>query len=122
MRASSISRGVNLGSLDRQLVPDTIDLVTMDLSYLAVAAAVCQLDRVRLAPDAELVALVKPMFELHLDHAPRDQRAVSDALGRAAAGVDRAGWRVRGHLDSPVPGARGAVEVFLHARRASRED
>ena len=114
--------GVNLGSLDRRLVPDTIDLVTMDLSYLAVAAAVCQLDRVRLAPDAELVALVKPMFELHLDHAPRDQRAVSDALGRAAAGVDRAGWRVRGHLDSPVPGARGAVEVFLHARRASRED
>ena len=93
----------------------------MDLSYLAVAAAVCQLEHVQLAPDAELVALVKPMFELRLDHAPRDQRAVSAALGRAAAGVERAGWRVCGRLDSPVRGARGAVEVFLHARRASRD-
>jgi hypothetical protein len=70
----------------------------MDLSYLAVAAAVCQ-----------------------LEHVQRWSRAVSDALGRAAAGVERAGWRVCGRLDSPVRGARGAVEVFLHARRASRD-
>src|SRR5262245_31457968 len=113
--------GVNLGSLDRRLVPDTIDLVTMDLSYLAVAAAVRQFDRVVLASDAELLALVKPMFELRLDHAPRDARAVRDAFRRAAAGVEGAGGRVCAHLDSPVPGARGAVEVFLHARRASRD-
>ena len=112
--------GVNLGSLDRRLVPDIVGLVTMDLSYLAVAAAVRQLDRVVLASDAELVALVKPMFELRLKHAPRDARAVRDAFERAVAGVEGAGWRVCGHLDSPVPGARGAVEVFLHARRASR--
>src|SRR5262249_26203955 len=72
--------GVNVGSLDRRLVPDTIDLVTMDLSYLAVAAAVRQLDRVVLASEAELLALVKPMFELRLDHAPSDARAVRDAL------------------------------------------
>ena len=111
---------VNLGSLDRRLVPDAIDLVTMDLSYLAVASAVGQLDRVSLAPDADLVALVKPMFELRLAHAPRDRRAVLDALGHAAAGIEQAGWRVCGHLDSPVPGARGAVEVFMHARRATR--
>ena len=113
--------GVNLGSLDRRLVPDTIDLVTMDLSYLAVAAAVRQLDRFTLASDAELVALVKPMFELRLDHAPRDARAVRDALERAAAGVEGAGWRVCAHLESPVRGARGAVEVFLHGRRARRD-
>ena len=114
--------GVNLGSLDRRLVPDAIDLVTMDLSYLAVASAVAQLGRISLAPDAELVALVKPMFELRLAHAPRDRRALGDALGCAAAGAERAGWRVCGHLDSPVPGGRGAIEVFLHARRAGPEE
>jgi 23S rRNA (cytidine1920-2'-O)/16S rRNA (cytidine1409-2'-O)-methyltransferase len=113
--------GVNLGSLERRLVPDTVDLVTMDLSYLAVAAAVPQLDRVVLASDAELLALVKPMFELRLDHAPRDARTVREALECAAGGVEGAGWRVCGHLDSPVRGAGGAVEVFLHARRASRD-
>ena len=101
-------------------MPDAIDLVTMDLSYLAVTSAAGQLGHVSLAPDAELVALVKPMFELRLAHAPRDRRAVLDALGHAAAGIEHAGWRVCGHLDSPVPGARGAVEVFLHARRATR--
>jgi 23S rRNA (cytidine1920-2'-O)/16S rRNA (cytidine1409-2'-O)-methyltransferase len=108
----------NLAALDRGLVPDVIDIVTIDLSYLSVAAAVGQLGPLAIAPNADLVALVKPMFELHLGVAPDTHAELDEALRRAMAGVERARWRVAGHIASPVRGARGAAEWLLHARRA----
>jgi 23S rRNA (cytidine1920-2'-O)/16S rRNA (cytidine1409-2'-O)-methyltransferase len=107
---------INLGALTTELVPDAIDIVTIDVSYLSLAAAVPQLDRVHLSPDATLIALVKPMFELHLGELPEEHRVV-DAVARAVAGVEAAGWRVIESLPSPVTGARGAIEAFLHATR-----
>src|SRR5262249_56471618 len=60
----------NLGDLNQRLVPELIDVITMDLPYLSVASAVPQLDRIAIAGDADLVALVKPMFELALPALP----------------------------------------------------
>ena len=108
--------GTNLGSLDRSLVPDPVEVVTLDLSYLSLADAVVQLEAVDVA-GADLVALVKPMFELHLDHAPTDPESVDAAVAAARAGVEAAGWRVAGSMTSPVTGSRGAAEALLHAVR-----
>lgn len=109
--------GVNLGELDRSLVPNAIEVVTLDLSYLSLADAVPQLARVELAPDADCLALVKPMFELGLPTAPTDDVSLGDAAARATAGFESAGWTVHGWVRSPVTGAKGAVEALLHARR-----
>lgn len=111
--------GVNLGQLDRALVPDAIDLVTIDVSYLALADAVPQLGALALAtaPAADLVALVKPMFELRLA-APPDVARLPEAEAHAARGIAAAGWHVVASIPSPVPGARGALELLLHARRS----
>lgn len=109
--------GVNLGALDRARVPEAIQLVTLDLSYLSLAAAVPQLGLVRLAPDADCVALVKPMFELGLAQAPTDEASLASAVDLAAAGFETAGWRVGGWIQSPVTGAKGAIEALLHATR-----
>ena len=108
----------NVAALDARLIPDAIDLLTIDVSYLALAAAVAQLDRIVLAPDADLIGLVKPMFELRLATAPSDAVSVDAATERAAAGIAAAGWRVVGAMPSPVLGGRGAVEALLHARRS----
>jgi 23S rRNA (cytidine1920-2'-O)/16S rRNA (cytidine1409-2'-O)-methyltransferase len=109
---------VNLGTLDTTLVPGRIGLVTMDLSYLSVAAAAPQLGRVRIEPEADLVALVKPMFELGLAAPPGDPATLETAVEHALAGLEASGWRGVGRMRSPVTGARGAVEHFVHARRA----
>jgi len=53
-------------------VPDVVDLVTIDVSYPALLSAAPQLERVRLAPDVEAIALVKPQFELGLASPPED--------------------------------------------------
>ena len=109
--------GVNLGDLTPALVREDIEVVTLDLSYLALAEAVPQLvARVRIAPGADLVGLVKPMFELHLSSAPTDWAAVDAATEAARGGLEGAGWRVLGVMRSPVAGARGAREALIHAR------
>jgi TlyA family rRNA methyltransferase/putative hemolysin len=46
----------NVASLDTDIVPEVVDLVTIDLSYLPVAEAVPSLRRLRLASDAALVS------------------------------------------------------------------
>jgi 23S rRNA (cytidine1920-2'-O)/16S rRNA (cytidine1409-2'-O)-methyltransferase len=109
--------GTNLGCLDPELVPEPVDLVTMDLSYLAVSEAVPQIDRLRLSPEAHLIALVKPTFELHsgrLAVQPEQVVAAADTAERALRG---AGWQIAGRAQSPVRGSRGAVEALLYARR-----
>ena len=106
--------GVNLAAISEQNVPDEVDLVTLDLSYLSLTAAVPQLQRLRAG--AELVALVKPMFELGLPRPPTDEALIERALQLAVAGVEGAGWSVLGTMPSAVTGARGARELFLYAR------
>lgn len=110
----------NLGDLTTDLVPDEIDVVTMDLSYLAVADAIAQVEAVRLAGDGDLVVLVKPQYELGLASLPTDPEQLRAAVRHAWDGVERTPWKVTGVIDSPVRGGRGAVEFLLHACRAPR--
>ena len=110
----------NVADLDDRLVPAEVEVVTMDLSYLPVALAAPQLEQVRIHPCADLIALVKPMYELGRRTAPHSRADLGEACRRAADGVEATGWsvdRVDGVIPSPVPGARGAHEFLLHARR-----
>lgn len=111
----------NLADLSAQLVPERIDIVTVDLSYISLARAVPQLRRrVAFAPDADLVAVVKPQFELGLAEPASEARALANAVQAASAGIEQAGWAVTGSEESPVRGARGTVEFLLHARRRNK--
>lgn len=109
----------NLGELDSALVPEVVDVVTIDLSYLPLARAVAQLGRIEITPDADLVALVKPMFELALASPPTSPSELARAVDRAREGIEAAGWRVEAVVESPVGGKRGAIEYLAHARRRS---
>jgi 23S rRNA (cytidine1920-2'-O)/16S rRNA (cytidine1409-2'-O)-methyltransferase len=108
---------VNVGELDTTRVPERVEVITVDVSYLSVSAATAQLGRVDISPRATLVALVKPMFELRAATAPTDRASLDAALAAATSGVTAAGWEVRGSIDSPVAGSRGARELLLHAVR-----
>jgi 23S rRNA (cytidine1920-2'-O)/16S rRNA (cytidine1409-2'-O)-methyltransferase len=110
--------GVNLGRLNRELVPDAIEVIAVDLSYLALAVAAAQLEALSIAVDADLLALVKPMYELGLARPPDDPADQAKAVELAVGGFERCGWELRGEMPSPVSGARGAVEHLVHLRRA----
>lgn len=108
----------NLGELSAVRVPDVIDVITVDLSYLAIATAVPQLAVLQLAPDADLVALVKPMFELGLAEPPTNRNELARAVSRARDGLEASGWRAVTEIESPVRGRNGSIEYLVHARRA----
>ena len=90
----------------------------MDLSYLPIARAAAQLGTLRLARDADLMALVKPVYELRSGVLPSTERDYRAAVKLAAGGLRGNGWTVIATDRSPVRGGRGAVEWLLHARRA----
>ena len=106
----------NLAQLDADAVPEPVGLITMDLSYVSIAAAAPQLTGLRLAPAADLIALVKPAYELSLPGPPADDARLTAAVAHAADGLHNAAWGVLAHVRSPVRGARGAVEYLIHAR------
>jgi len=105
----------NLARLGPHLISEPVDLVTMDLSYLAVAEAIGQVDRRLLAPAAQLIVLVKPTFELHAAMLVDQPPQVAAAVEAAARAVNEHGWQILGQQPSPILGARRAVEVLLHA-------
>lgn len=103
-------------------LPDPIDLVVGDLSFIGLALILPTVHRL-LRPGGEAVVLVKPQFEAGRAHID-DKGRVKDPAVRAAAiqGVaDNArdlGFDVLGGRDCEVPGAKsGNVEYFLHIRR-----
>jgi 23S rRNA (cytidine1920-2'-O)/16S rRNA (cytidine1409-2'-O)-methyltransferase len=105
----------NLARLDRHLIGEPVNLITMDLSYLAVANAIGQIDRLLLAPSVQLIALVKPTFELRAATLADRPEQVAAAVAAAARGLEDHGWRLQGQRPSPIPGSRGAVEILVHA-------
>ena len=115
-RVVSLER-VNLGELDETRVPEVVEVITIDVSYLSLAQAVPQLEAVRIDERADLIALVKPMFELALPTPPTAEPELERAVERAIGAIAMSGWRVQGAIRSPVEGARGAVEFLVHARR-----
>lgn len=107
----------NVACLNTELVPEPVELVTIDLSSLAIASAVPQLETLAFDPGCDLIALVKPAYALGLPSPPADGRALRVAVTHAADGLFTTGWCVVATEPSPVPGGRGAVEWLLHARR-----
>lgn len=107
----------NLSQLDCELVGAPVDLVTIDLSYLPIADAVPQIDRQLLARKAQLVALVKPTYELRTSRLAARPEQVAQAVAKVQRALVDNGWRFIGQAPSPLPGSNGAVEAFVHAQR-----
>ena len=107
----------NLIDLDERLVPDQIELVTADLSYVPLSEALPQLSGLSLATNADLLALVKPAFELRTGRPVTRSDEIDKAVEIASAAAEAAGWRVLNHIPSPALGRARAPEVFIHAVR-----
>jgi 23S rRNA (cytidine1920-2'-O)/16S rRNA (cytidine1409-2'-O)-methyltransferase len=105
----------NLACLGTGSIPEPVDIVTMDLSYLSLADALPQLKHLRMNPNAHLLVLVKPTFELHTGHLATGPDEIEQALNRARANLWAQNWIFAGAVNSPIIGSKGAIEVFVHA-------
>ncbi len=107
----------NLRDLSPGMVPDQIGMVCLDLSYVALADALPQVARIAWTPAAQLVALVKPTFELGSGQLVADAESVAKAEAAVAAAAESCGWTVLASTPAPATGDAGAPEVFIYAGR-----
>ena len=113
--------GVDARDLTQALVPQAPDLIVCDVSFIGLAKALPPaLSLAR--PGADLVALVKPQFEVGRDKIGKgglvkDPAARQGALEGVAAFLEGAEWRVRGTAESATPGGEGALEHLIWAQK-----
>jgi 23S rRNA (cytidine1920-2'-O)/16S rRNA (cytidine1409-2'-O)-methyltransferase len=115
----------NARHLDAEAIGGPCDLTVVDASFIGLGALLPAIARCT-REGGDLVALVKPQFEVGREHAAEGRGVVrDDALraGAVASVVDAAsseGFHVRAQIDSVLAGPKGNREVFLLARRAPR--
>jgi 23S rRNA (cytidine1920-2'-O)/16S rRNA (cytidine1409-2'-O)-methyltransferase len=115
-----VREGVNARNLEPDDVPDTVDLVTIDVAFISLGHIFPALPRV-LNHGADIVALVKPQFEAGREEVGKGglvtDPAVHDAVvARVTEKAAAAGFTRRGFTPSPITGATGNREFFLHLR------
>jgi 23S rRNA (cytidine1920-2'-O)/16S rRNA (cytidine1409-2'-O)-methyltransferase len=118
-----VHEGVNARYLTRAEIPEQIDLITCDASFIGLAT-VLPAPLSLAAERAGLVALIKPQFEAGAAEVgrggvvrdPAVHRAVCDRVSAWIA--TQSGWSVIGLVESPVQGPAGNREFLLYARRA----
>jgi 23S rRNA (cytidine1920-2'-O)/16S rRNA (cytidine1409-2'-O)-methyltransferase len=100
-----------------------IGLATVDASFISAKLLLPALRRA--APEAELLVLVKPQFEVGRARVGKGGVVRDDALrAEAARGVAEAaaalGYAVAGQAESRLPGPKGNREIFLLLRPSGR--
>ena len=109
----------NARNLDASIVPEPIDIVVCDASFISLTKVLEA--PLRLANGgAKLVALIKPQFEAGRDEVGkggvvRDPAVHERVCAEATAWVGSQGWTVQGVTPSPITGPEGNVEFLLGA-------
>ena len=116
-----VMEGVNARDLTRATIPDPIDLLVCDVSFVSVTKVLAApLALCRAGADA--VVLVKPQFEVGRERIGgggivTDQPAIDAAMTEVIAFMARQGFALRLTLASPISGGDGNREVVGVFRR-----
>jgi 23S rRNA (cytidine1920-2'-O)/16S rRNA (cytidine1409-2'-O)-methyltransferase len=109
---------VNARWLSPADVPEPCSVATLDVAFISLALILPAL-RLVLADGAVAIALVKPQFEVGRDQVGRgglvkDPVLHLQALEGVASAAKKSGYTVLGACPSPISGAEGNREFFLH--------
>jgi 23S rRNA (cytidine1920-2'-O)/16S rRNA (cytidine1409-2'-O)-methyltransferase len=116
-----VREGVNVRYLAAGDVDPAPGLVVADLSFISLTLVLPALSAVA-APDAELLLMVKPQFEIGRDRLSstgvvRSTQQRAEAVLGVADAAARQGLGVADVAPSPLPGPNGNVEFFLRLHR-----
>ena len=123
-RVVTIER-TNIRGIEPSLLPDPIDITVVDVSIISLEKVIPAILKF-LKLDAEIIALIKPQFEVGKGHVGkggivRDEVARADAVNRIVAFVREQGFDVKGVIPSPITGQDGNLEYLIYATRQGAE-
>jgi 23S rRNA (cytidine1920-2'-O)/16S rRNA (cytidine1409-2'-O)-methyltransferase len=104
-------------------VPDAVDLVVCDASFIGLET-VLPAPLARAKAGARLIALIKPQFEVGKDRVGkggvvRDAVLHREVCERIAGWLPHQGWTVIGITESPILGPEGNKEFLIAARKVA---
>lgn len=108
---------INARHLAPDALPETCDLITMDLSFISLAKVMPALEPHLSRPGGRILALVKPQFEagrglVGKGGIVRDEALRRRVIDEAVARLSALGLELHGLADSAVPGTGGNREAF----------
>jgi len=132
-----VREGVNARNLDTDQVPEPVDIVTSDVSFIGLEKVLPPAMALT-APGARLVALIKPQFQVGKGQVGKGQvgkgqvgkgqvgkggvvrdPALHDRVCREIEALidETPGWHVLGINESPITGPQGNKEFLIAAER-----
>jgi 23S rRNA (cytidine1920-2'-O)/16S rRNA (cytidine1409-2'-O)-methyltransferase len=115
---------VNARLLTAAQIPEPVALIVCDASFIGLELVLPPALALA-APAAELVALIKPQFEVGKGRVGkggvvRDSTLHEEVCARIAAWLGaQPGWHVMGVTESPIRGPEGNVEFLIGARHSA---
>ncbi len=116
----------NIRYLDRDAIDDVCDLAVIDCSFISLELVLPNTMRF-LSDDAEVVALIKPQFEVGKERVGkggvvRDDDYRQEAIDDVIADAEELGLEFVDGVDCPVHGPAGNVEYLVCLRRRATVD
>ena len=115
----------NARSLSARDIPELVDLVTVDVSFISVQKVLAPAARLA-KQGANFLILIKPQFELPREDVTRggvvrDETLHQKAVETVRKWTELIGLECLATCPSRLPGAEGNLEYFLHARKKAVE-
>jgi 23S rRNA (cytidine1920-2'-O)/16S rRNA (cytidine1409-2'-O)-methyltransferase len=116
----TVRERTNVRELTAEAIGGPVDLVVADLSFISLSTVLPALTSCA-SPDADIVPMVKPQFEVGRQRVGAggvvsDPDLRADAVLRVARRAAELRWHPVAVAASPLPGPSGNVEYFLHLR------
>jgi len=109
----------NIREVGPTVIPELADIAVIDVSFISLEKVIPPILNL-LKADAEIIALVKPQFEVGRQQVGkggivRDEAARKAAIERIVEFAREAGLEVKGVIPSPITGQDGNVEFLMYA-------
>ena len=112
--------GLHAKDLSAAQVDEPVGVITVDVSFISIIKAL-PFALALAAESCQLIALVKPQFEVGRGNLGkggivRDEALRQQVLADVCTFIESTpGWRVLSRIDSPIAGGDGNAEFLLHA-------
>ncbi len=108
----------NIRYLEKEKIPDSIELATIDVSFISLVKVLPKVLEF-LQPEGELIALIKPQFEVGKGEVDRggvikDAAKRERAVSQVKEAIQSLGLRIIGVIQSPVTGHKGNIEYLIY--------
>lgn len=123
-RVIAIER-TNIRYMERDKIPESVDIATVDVSFISLKLVIPKILEF-LKPKGEIVALIKPQFEVGKGEVERGGIVKSEekrvkAVENIKNFFESLSLKVVGVVESPIKGQKGNVEYLIYAKLPNQQ-